>query len=100
MDEKQQLLKRRVQFDVQKLCDVVMSVTIGGAPVCSIEKMEGGFSKALLITTEDGTEVIAKFPCPNAGRAMYSTASEAAVLHYGLRSPLLIQLLHINIPGF
>lgn len=46
--------------------------------------MEGGFSKALLITTADGMEVVAKIPCPNAGRAKYSTASEAAVLQYGV----------------
>lgn len=51
--------------------------------MCKIDKMEGGFSKALLMTTEDGMEVIAKIPLPNAGRAMYSTASEAAVLDYG-----------------
>ena len=31
-------------------------------------------------------EVIAKIPCPNAGRAKYSTASEAAVLQYGTGS--------------
>lgn len=47
--------------------------------------MEGGFSKALVITMENGKEVVAKLPCPNAGRAMYSTASEAAVLQYGWR---------------
>ncbi|KAL8724041.1 MAG: hypothetical protein Q9166_008165 [cf. Caloplaca sp. 2 TL-2023] len=44
--------------------------------------MEGGFSKALLMTMENGQQVVAKIPCPNAGRAMYSTASEVAVLQY------------------
>ncbi|TKA58969.1 hypothetical protein B0A49_11243 [Cryomyces minteri] len=44
--------------------------------------MEGGFNKALLMTREDGTEVIAKIPCPNAGPAMYTTASEVAVLKF------------------
>ena len=83
-DEKQQFLKRRVKFDVRKLCDVVVSLSKNGAPVCKIDKMEGGFSKALLITTADGMEVVAKIPCPNAGRAKYSTASEAAVLKYGV----------------
>ena len=84
VDEKNQILKRRVNFDVQKLCDVVRTVTKDGAQVSKIDKMEGGFSKALLITTEGGAEVVAKIPCPNAGRAMYSTASEAAVLQYGV----------------
>lgn len=83
-DEEQQFQKRHVKFDVRKLCDVVVSLGKDGAPVCKIDKMEGGFSKALLMTTEDGMEVIAKIPCPNAGRAKYSTASEAAVLEYGV----------------
>ena len=91
LNEKQQFLKRRVKFDIQKLCDVVASVTTNGTPVCKIDKMEGGFSKALLMTTEDGVEVVAKIPCPNAGRAMYSTASEAAVLQYGVKSFLITQ---------
>ena len=80
---------------MQKLCDVVASVTTNGSPVCKIDKMEGGFSKALLITTEDGVEVIAKIPCPNAGRAMYSTASEAAVLQYGVESLLVTRAIQI-----
>lgn len=44
--------------------------------------MEGGFSKALLITREDGSQYIAKIPCPCAGRPMYCTASEVAVLKF------------------
>lgn len=83
VDEKQQLLKQKVKFDVLKLCDVAVSVTKDGAHVSKVEKMEGGFSKALMIITENGAEVVAEIPCPNAGRSMYSTASEAAVLQYG-----------------
>ncbi|KAL8869828.1 MAG: hypothetical protein Q9174_003975 [Haloplaca sp. 1 TL-2023] len=82
-DETRQLTKRYLQFDLTKLCDEASRVTNGSA-VQSIEKMEGGFSKALLMTMSNGKEIIAKLPCPNAGRAMYSTASEAAVLQYRL----------------
>ena len=57
-----------------------------GASVYKIDKMERGFSKAIVMTTEDGMEAVAKIPCPNAGRAKYSTASEAAVLQYGVLS--------------
>ena len=66
-------------------------ISNGGWVSCKIDKMEGGFSKVLLMTTEGGTEVIAKIPCPNAGRTTYSTGSEAAVLEYGIMS-LLIQI--------
>lgn len=82
VDEQQQYSKRYVKFNVQKLCEKVSAITEHGAPVCKIDKMEGGFSKALLMTTEDGAEVVAKIPNPTAGRAKYSTASEAAVLQY------------------
>jgi hypothetical protein len=61
-------------------------VSVSGSrksPVCKIDKMEGAFSKALLMTMENGFEVVVKIPCSNAGRPMYSTASEVAVLNYG-----------------
>ncbi len=61
--------------------------------------MEGGFSKAFLMTTDDGAEVVAKIPCPIAGRAMYSTASEVAVLQYGLELSWLQKLFKANILG-
>ncbi|RDL37365.1 uncharacterized protein BP5553_04798 [Venustampulla echinocandica] len=44
--------------------------------------MEGGFSKALRMSKEDGTEVIAKIPFPIAGPASSTTACEVAVMKY------------------
>lgn len=35
------------------------------------------------MTKEDGTELIVKIPCPNAGPASSTTASEVAVMKYG-----------------
>ncbi|KAJ5215294.1 uncharacterized protein N7498_001701 [Penicillium cinerascens] len=82
-EEDRQLSKRYVRFDVDRLCDVIASIPGAGAlQVSKIEKMEGGFSKALLVTTTDGSEYIVKIPCPNAGRPMYCTASEVAVLSF------------------
>jgi hypothetical protein len=52
------------------------------SPINAIEKMEGGFSKALLLRKEDGSEIIAKIPFPIAGPPKYTTASEVAVLKY------------------
>ncbi|GES66750.1 aminoglycoside phosphotransferase [Aspergillus terreus] len=82
-EEDRQLSKRYVRFDVDRLCDVIASIPETGTwQVSKIEKMEGGFSKALLVTTVDGSEYIVKIPCPNAGRPMYCTASEVAVLSF------------------
>ncbi|KAE8402309.1 kinase-like domain-containing protein [Aspergillus pseudonomiae] len=78
-----QFSKRYVRFNIDRLCDVITSLSGSErAPVSKIEKLEGGFSKALLMTTEDGCEYIAKIPCPNAGRPMYCTESEVAVLNF------------------
>ncbi|KAF2429614.1 hypothetical protein EJ08DRAFT_270470 [Tothia fuscella] len=82
VNEKAQCSRRYVNFNLEQLCAVVASAEGCASPVTAIEKMEGGFSKALLMKREDGTEVIAKIPFPNAGPPMYTTASEVAVLKY------------------
>jgi hypothetical protein len=72
-----------VTFDVDRLCAIAAST--GGqkySPVRAIEKMEGGFSKALLLCKEDGSEIVAKIPFPIAGPPRHTTASEVAVLQY------------------
>lgn len=58
--------------------------------------MEGGFSKALHMTKEDGTEVIAKIPSPNAGPARYTTASEVAIMKYGAHSLFVLSFSRIK----
>ena len=50
--------RRYVKFDVNKLCEAVLECTAAGAlpsPVVSIDKLEGGFSKVLVIKQADGT---------------------------------------------
>lgn len=82
-NEKQACDRRYVTFDVDRLCAIAAST--GGqqySPVHAIEKMEGGFSKALLLHKEDGSEIIAKIPFTIAGPPKYTTASEVAVLQY------------------
>jgi len=84
INEKQQLAQRYVKFDVDKLCQRAASL-FGPSTVCSrIDKIEGSFNKALLLTMEDGREVVAKIPCPNAGPPYYTTASEVATLEFGM----------------
>ncbi|OAL75077.1 hypothetical protein A7D00_0675 [Trichophyton violaceum] len=86
VDEEYQFARRYIRFNIDELCNLVSSVVAKGtstiSKVAKMEKMEGGFHKALLMTLENGTEVVAKIPCPNAGLPMLSTASEAAVLEF------------------
>ena len=62
------------------------SSTGDGPPsrIATVDKMEGGLSKALLMKKENGREVIAKIPCRIAGPARLTTASEVGVLQYGM----------------
>jgi hypothetical protein len=55
--------------------------------------MEGGFSKALIMRKEDGSEVVAKIPFPIAGPPKYTTASEVAVLKFSKTATLVQQFI-------
>ncbi|RHZ63822.1 hypothetical protein CDV55_106457 [Aspergillus turcosus] len=82
VNEKHEMSRRYAKFDLDALCTLVSSLPSISSPISKIEKMEGGFNKALLMTAENGKEVIAKIPCPNVVPSKYSTASEVATLEY------------------
>jgi hypothetical protein len=82
INEKDQLQQRFVKFNVESLCYQACSL-FGDATKCvRIVKLEGNFNKAFLLTMDDGHEVIAKIPCPNAGPPSLTTASEVATLKF------------------
>lgn len=81
-NEKYQLARRYVVFDLPGLLQV--SARAMGARSCvKVEKLpEGNFSKVFLIGMDDGRELIAKIPNPNAGWPHLTTASKAATMNY------------------
>ncbi|KAF4538094.1 uncharacterized protein LTHEOB_11042 [Lasiodiplodia theobromae] len=79
--EKEACDQRYLKFDLDQLCAVVAS-TGSKSPVRTIEKEESGYCKVLLMTKEDGSELVAKLPFSYAGPPKYMTASEAAVMQY------------------
>ncbi|PYI25557.1 hypothetical protein BP00DRAFT_461720 [Aspergillus indologenus CBS 114.80] len=82
IDEETQLRRRYLKFNIDALCDIAAPAGGNRSPIRTIEKFEGGFSKALLLTKENGDELIAKLPFHIAGPAALTTASEVAVLQY------------------
>lgn len=82
VNEEYELTKRYSPFDVGALCQLVSSII--KSPIVKIDKREGGYNKALLMTGENGHTVIAKIPCPNIVPHEYGTASEVAVLKFGM----------------
>jgi hypothetical protein len=53
------------------------------SPIAKIDKLEGGINKAVLVTAENGKEVVAKIPCPKVALQRYSTVPKVALLEYG-----------------
>ncbi|KAF7625353.1 hypothetical protein AFLA_002221 [Aspergillus flavus NRRL3357] len=82
VDEQRQLNRRYLNFDLDTLCDVAASAGGDSSRIVTIEKLEGGFSKALLMKKGNGKEVIAKLPCRIAGPTSLTTACEVGVLEY------------------
>lgn len=57
--------------------------SVGASQCISIKKYpDGMFNKAYLMTMEDGQEVVAKVPNPNAGIPHFTTAGEVATMDF------------------
>ncbi|KAI2956348.1 hypothetical protein CBS147323_9268 [Aspergillus niger] len=82
VDEDRQFARRYRKFNLDALCDIAAAAGESTSRIIAIEKLEGGFSKALLMKKEDGCELIAKVPCRIAGPAFLTTASEVGTLEY------------------
>ncbi|CDM36459.1 hypothetical protein DTO013E5_6890 [Penicillium roqueforti] len=81
-NEKEQLSRRYVKFNLAELVKIATRAT-GSKSCVEVQKLpEGNFSKVFLLTMEDGKEVIAKLPNPNAGPQYFTTASEVATMDY------------------
>ncbi|KAM5454307.1 hypothetical protein MaudCBS49596_002324 [Microsporum audouinii] len=73
---------RYVKFDFERLCERVVSLCPSATSVESFQKLEGGFSKAFIVKTDNGKCAVAKFPTSVAGPARYVTNSEVATITY------------------
>ncbi|KAF1953419.1 hypothetical protein CC80DRAFT_569370 [Byssothecium circinans] len=81
-NEKYRLARRYVEFNLLGLLQV-SAQAIGARSCVKVEKLpSGNFSKVFLISMDDGRELIAKLPNPNAGRPHFTTASEVATMDY------------------
>jgi len=81
-DETHEMAQRHVQFDMNELCKTAANV-LGSAHCRNVEKCADGMhNKAFLLTMDDGKQVVAKVPNPNAGRSHFTTASEVATMDF------------------
>ena len=71
-----------MRFDVDMLAQIAAS-SVDSKSCVAIEKYpDGNYNKALLMTMEDGKQVVAKVPNPNAGQRHFTTASEVATMEF------------------
>ena len=80
-DEQAQKRKRYIRFDVQALQQVATQAL--GSRCTEIRKLpEGLYNKVLSLRMENGKEILARIPNPNAGHPHYVVASEVATLDF------------------
>ncbi|BCR96680.1 phosphotransferase family protein [Aspergillus luchuensis] len=81
-NEKRQLAYRYVKFDLSALLQIASSA-VGSKSCTQVLKIsEGQYNKVFQITMDDGHEIIAKLPNPNAGRPHFTTVSEVATMDF------------------
>lgn len=72
--------QRCVHFNMNKLAQIAAS-SVNSRSCVEVEKYpDGQYTKAFLMTMDDGTQVVAKVPNPNAGQSQLTTASEVATM--------------------
>lgn len=103
-NESEKLAVRYRKFDLKALIDVAANVkgrserscmeqqnpfsfyfslfNISSIGIRVLKCVEGQFNKALILTMDDGDEVVAKIPNPNVGPSFYMLASEVATRHF------------------
>ena len=81
-NEAHEMAQRHIRFNVNELCRVAAEAV--GAKACvGIEKYpDGMYNKAMLLTMDDGNQVVGKIPNPNAGKPHFTTASEVATMDF------------------
>ncbi|KAG6129926.1 hypothetical protein E4U38_004774 [Claviceps purpurea] len=90
-DEEHEFAQRRREFNVGELARRAARV-VQADRCLSIKKYpDGMYNRILLLSMDNGKEVVAKVPNPNAGQAHFTTASEVATMKFArevLSTPL------------
>ncbi|KAF3479937.1 uncharacterized protein GIQ15_06913 [Arthroderma uncinatum] len=77
--------QRYRHFDVKRLASIA-AASVGAETCTGIEKCaDGMYNKAFLLTMDNGSQVVAKIPNPNAGLPHLTTASEVATMEFARR---------------
>jgi hypothetical protein len=81
-NEKHEMSQRHVRFNVNELAHCAAEAVGAKACVSVVKYPEGMYNKSMLFTMDDGSQVVAKVPNPNAGLPHFTTASEVATMDF------------------
>ncbi|KAK2875088.1 hypothetical protein FQN49_001784 [Arthroderma sp. PD_2] len=82
LNEADQIARRHIRFDMNELLRIA-AIAVGTKACITVEKCpDGMYNKSFVLTMDDGQEVIAKVPNPNAGCPHLTTASEVATMDF------------------
>ncbi|KKZ60631.1 hypothetical protein EMCG_04704 [[Emmonsia] crescens] len=77
-----EMVGRSISFNVDELA-IVAASAVGAKACVRFEKYpDGMYNKAFGLTMDNGVQVVAKLPNPNAGRPHFTTASEVATMEF------------------
>ncbi|KAF2763663.1 hypothetical protein EJ03DRAFT_379237 [Teratosphaeria nubilosa] len=71
------------KFNITELAQAAASAAGAHSCVKLAKLSEGSYNKAALLSMDNGKEIVAKLPNPNAGYDHFTTASEVATMDYG-----------------
>jgi fructosamine-3-kinase len=81
-NEAEEAVAHRVVYDVDALATVAARAAASKACI-RVDALPGGMhNKVLMLTMDDGKQVIAKLPYPVAGQRHFTTASEVATMDW------------------
>jgi hypothetical protein len=73
---------RRLVFDFDVLCAVVVQLCPGATKVAHYEKHEGSFNRVFILELDNGTRIVARLPTRITGPPRLTTNSEVATMAY------------------
>ncbi|TVY36641.1 hypothetical protein LSUB1_G005933, partial [Lachnellula subtilissima] len=72
--------RHHVRFNVNELGRLAAQDVGGKSCIGICKNPDGMYNKAMLLTIDNGTQVVAKVPNPNAGKRRFTTASDVATV--------------------
>ncbi|RAL17488.1 uncharacterized protein BO97DRAFT_439377 [Aspergillus homomorphus CBS 101889] len=83
-NDKQEAGKRYRRFSIEELVSIAVGASGKNIDGCAriTKYQEGQYNKTFLLTLNDGSEVVAKLPNPNAGPEVLTIASEVATMDF------------------